>query len=475
MLFDDTASGTSTVNVTDANVQPAVVVFNNFGKDYTIGGNPIAGTGSIIMSGTASVTLNNANTFSGGVFVNSGKLNFGNASAIGTGRLTLQSGATIDNTSGAALTETTNNPLTWNGDINFIGTNSLNLGTGPLTINAGASPANVGSTTINVAANTLTVGGAFTNPGGLGLFKTGLGNLAFNGGGTFAGASRISQGILTVGGGTLSFSSGAVPGLSAGFNTGESSSIFVNTGGTLNTTGELWLGAAANTYGSITVNGGIINAGTWLALGRGNPNLGGVGIVNINAGGTINQNGNAVATTIGSFGTPLGGGIGQLTVNPGGTLTTSGTNGVFAGENEPGTLNVLGNGTTQATVNIGNGGGFLGLSVARNGQDPFGVVNLGAIGGTTTNNGIITTPAALGGAGTGIFNFHGGTLRQQLQRKFHEPICARLHLRRRRDHRYQWLESDHPAEVGAPFRQWRNGDGSDRERHRLCRYSLRAN
>ena len=47
-----------------------------------------------------------------------------------------------------------------------------------MTINAGGSPANVGSTTINVVANTLTIGGAFTNPGGLGLFKTGLGNLA---------------------------------------------------------------------------------------------------------------------------------------------------------------------------------------------------------------------------------------------------------------------------------------------------------
>jgi hypothetical protein len=208
--------------------------------------------------------------------------------------------------------------------------------------------------------------------------------MANNGGGTFAGASRIAQGSLTVGGGTLNFSSGAVPGLTAGFNTGESSSIFVNSGGTLSTTGEFWLGCATNTYGSVTVNGGIINAGTWFALGRGNPNLGGVGIANINAGGTINQNGNAVATTIGSFGSPLGGGIGQLTVNPGGTLNATGNNGVFAGENEPGTLNVLGNGTTQATVTIANGSAF-GLIAARAGQNPFGVVNLGSIGGTTTS------------------------------------------------------------------------------------------
>ena len=35
VIFDDTAPGTSSVNVTDANVQPALVVFNNSCKDYT--------------------------------------------------------------------------------------------------------------------------------------------------------------------------------------------------------------------------------------------------------------------------------------------------------------------------------------------------------------------------------------------------------------------------------------------------------
>ena len=389
-------------------MQPALMTFNNSGKNYTIAGNPIVGTGGVIMNGTGSVTLNNANTFSGGVIVNSGTLNFGNASAIGTGRLTLQSGATIDNTSGAALTETTNNAQTWNGDINFTGTNNLNLGTGAVTINAGATQANAGQTTINVSSHSLIVGGAISNPGGLGLFKIGQGNLTLNGGGSFPGQSRVSQGTLTVGGGTLNFSSGAVPGLSAGFATGESSSIFVNAG-TLSVTSELWLGASTNTYGSITVNGGSIAAGTWLALGRGNPNNGGVGIVNINNTGTITQNGNAVATTIGSFGSPNGGGIGQLTVNPGGTLNVTGNNGVFAGENEPGTLNVLGNGTLQATVTIASGSAF-GLIVARNGQDQFGVVNLGTIGGSTANNGLITTSGAVGGGGTSLFNFHGGTL-----------------------------------------------------------------
>ena len=53
---------------------------------------------------------------------NSGKLNFGNASAFGTGRLTLHRARPSIIPDGAALTVSTGNPQTWNGDINFTGT-----------------------------------------------------------------------------------------------------------------------------------------------------------------------------------------------------------------------------------------------------------------------------------------------------------------------------------------------------------------
>ena len=412
-------------------MQPALISFNNSGKSYTIGGNPIVGTGGVIMNGTGSVTLNNANTFSGGVFVNSGTLNIGNASAIGTGRLTLQSGTTIDNTSGAALTLTTNNPQTWNGDINFTGTNSLNLGTGAVTVNAGASQANANFTTINVNASTLTVGGAISNNSGFGLFKTGLGNLALNGGGNFPGQSRIVQGTLTVNGATgtnLNFSSGTAPTLMAGIGLNENSSIFVNSG-TLSTASEIWLGSNTNAYGSLTVNGGAVNAGSWLAMGRGNQGgtltVAGVGLVNIN-GGTVTEQTNNV--TIGSYGIAGGGGIGQLTVNPGGTLATTGTAGIFAGEYLPGTLNVLGNGTTQATVN-NIGASAAGLQVAVQGQNPFGVVNLGSVGGTTTNNGLIITPRIRRCGDEPVQLPRRHIARQQFERWFHDAVEPRLHLR----------------------------------------------
>ena len=272
VVFDDTATGTTSVNVTDTNVQPALMTFNNSTKNYTIGGNPIAGAGGAILNGTGSVTFNNANSFSGGVSVNAGTLNFGlpnasntaTASAIGTGRLTLGLGTTIDNTSGAAATLLTNNLETWNGDFTFTGTNDLNLGTGAVILNANATQANAGFETFTVNAHTLTVGGNINNTGGVGLFKTGAGTLALNGGGSFGGQGTVSQGVLVLGGGTMNFTKGGAPSLAAGLNAGDSTAIVVN-GGTVNLTSELWLGSNANSFGSFRVNGGTVNVGSWLA------------------------------------------------------------------------------------------------------------------------------------------------------------------------------------------------------------------
>jgi len=39
----------------------------------------------MILNGTGTVTINNANTFSGGIVANAGTLKIGNASALGTG------------------------------------------------------------------------------------------------------------------------------------------------------------------------------------------------------------------------------------------------------------------------------------------------------------------------------------------------------------------------------------------------------
>ena len=194
----------------------------------------------MILNGTGAVALGTANTFSGGVTVNAGTLDVNNASALGTGRLTLAQNTTLDNTSGGAGHRVDRQRQTFNGNLTFTGTSDLNLGTGAVTMNAGTTPTPGRITiTTNTTGSTLTVGGPVTAV--IGLTKTGPGILNFAGGGSFTGQSTVAQGVLKIGGQTMTFSSGTAPSLAAGFNANDNTSIIVNSG-TLTTASEIWLG-----------------------------------------------------------------------------------------------------------------------------------------------------------------------------------------------------------------------------------------
>jgi autotransporter-associated beta strand protein len=68
----------------------------------------IFGSGPLTKSGAGTLTLSGANTYSGGTTINAGTLSFSSASALGTGALTIASGATLQatgtSTSAAAVT-----------------------------------------------------------------------------------------------------------------------------------------------------------------------------------------------------------------------------------------------------------------------------------------------------------------------------------------------------------------------------------
>src|SRR5205085_2667934 len=136
--------------------------------------------GGITKSGSGSLTLSNANTFTGGVTLSAGQLNINNAQALGTvaGTFTI-SGGTIDNTSGGSIT-TLNYPQAWNGDFTFAGTKALNLGTGAVAMSA--------SRQVTVSASTLTVGGVISGSG-FSLTKAGAGTLTLSGANTFTGGT----------------------------------------------------------------------------------------------------------------------------------------------------------------------------------------------------------------------------------------------------------------------------------------------
>lgn len=86
VLFDDSAAGTTVVNITDSNVAPIVTTFNNTTKNYTLGspGGFGISTGSLTKSGTGSLTINNTNTYSGATTIQNGSVVLGVDNALPT-------------------------------------------------------------------------------------------------------------------------------------------------------------------------------------------------------------------------------------------------------------------------------------------------------------------------------------------------------------------------------------------------------
>ena len=81
-IFDDSGVNT-TVNLS-ASRSPGTTIVNNAAATYAIGGSPIAGTGSLVKSGSAALTLNGTNTFTGGATLNAGLITLG-VSSVGSG------------------------------------------------------------------------------------------------------------------------------------------------------------------------------------------------------------------------------------------------------------------------------------------------------------------------------------------------------------------------------------------------------
>ncbi|MFD0894631.1 autotransporter-associated beta strand repeat-containing protein [Luteolibacter ambystomatis] len=582
VIFGDAATGSTSVNIAGGNVVPSSTTFNNTNFAYTIGstgGFGIAGTGILIKSGINQLTLNSANTYSGGTQFNDGQLNINNASAIGTGPLTL-TGSYLDNTSGSPVTLSTNNAQAWNSNaLNFIGSNSLNLGTGNVTmsvspvittdgsatltvggsisgafgisktgagtlalggaastftggvtfssgtlaingaaalgtgafnidggavldntsagavtltttnngtwnnditftgtqsLNLGAGAITLGGTgdrTFNVVANAFTVGsftstqglvktgagtlglGAagitnlggtltvqagkiqtgindlkatglagsgtiengsgvvrwlyITNPvdntftgvlqdgagvGKLGLLKAGAGKLTLTGNSSMGDQVTVNGGLLNVTG-SLSLSKTVVPtALAAG------GGIRVGTGATLGSAGEVWLSNVENTYGSLNIDGGTVNVGSWLAFGRG----GGNGLLTHN-GGTLNISTNNL--TLGSFGGAATGTIdtlhgvatfrGSSVTDLSATAANQGN--IYVGENTTGVMTMM----ESASVTAHGPNGV--IIAKQNTTNSAGVFNL--LGG------VLTTTSITGGTGTSTANFNGGTVK----------------------------------------------------------------
>jgi autotransporter-associated beta strand protein len=197
--------------------------------------------GAVRRSGVGGTTiLSGANTFTGNVHLNTGTLHFNHASAAGTGTLIIDDGTTIDNSSGGAITLSTNNPQTWNGNFTFTGSNNLTVGTGAVAMGA----VNVQAT---VSAATLTLGGIISGTGV--LSKAGNGTLTLTGSNTYSGGTAVTGGILSV---AADANLGAAPGVAT------PGSLTLN-GGTLRCTGSSAITLNANRGIALGNAGGTIN------------------------------------------------------------------------------------------------------------------------------------------------------------------------------------------------------------------------
>lgn len=161
------------------------------GGELILGG-AVSGAFPITKTGSGKATLAGANTFSAGITLVTGTLHLNNPDALGAAASTFTiEGGTIDNSSGGEVTLSANNPMNWNGDFSYGGTDALNLGTGAVTPN--------GDRTITTLGNTLSVGGIIGG-GTVSITKAGVGGLILSGNNTFDGVLAVNAGTLTLSG-----------------------------------------------------------------------------------------------------------------------------------------------------------------------------------------------------------------------------------------------------------------------------------
>jgi autotransporter-associated beta strand protein len=374
---------TFTQIVTDTTAQTSIEV-----------GGAIAGTGSVIVDGTANVWLSGANSYSGGTTIRSGTIHVGNASALGSGSTTLNAGV-----------------LDLNGQSLSIGALSGSSGALITSLVSGSA-----SLTSNTAAQTTYAGRITDGAGVVSLTKNGSGSLFLTGSNSQSGTTYITGGNLRTGSGGASTDSnnyalgtGDVVVSGSGTLTVRNNSTVANNmtiGGVGFTASNSSLfgsfaasGATAVVSGSVALSSNT-RISTWGSDGVTGSKLSLTGPINLGANtltfgqvvtGTSVRSTTAPATWITVGGAIAGAGSvvvdGTATVYLNGANTYTGTTTVQSG--------VLGgNGTIAGAVTVQNGA-FITPGSAANTTGALGVGSLQLDSGATAAMAISGTAAGL--------------------------------------------------------------------------------
>ena len=378
-----------------------------------------AGKLNLTKAGTDQIILSQANTYTGVTTLSGGVLSVGSIGNGGVAGGIGQAGNAAENLvfDGGTLQYTgPSTTIDRNFTINAGKTGGLDVATGKLTW-TGTAAASTGSFT-KLGAGELELSGlqAYSgrtsiSEGILTLLGTTLNSVAAEGTGSLVVGSAAGNATLRLSGATLNLGgSGPAAGISSSIgHVGGSNGSLIMTGGTINVNS----GAAKqnfNTgqsgYGAFTMSGGTVTLAGNFGAGSAS---GGLGIQNF-SGGSITVNGFAgiLGNVANATGVANYSGTSSFTATSATPSVVAGAFvGMAVGEGGAGILNVSG----QATLSLGGSATAAGLDLGRgNAASAVGIANLGAVG---SGGGTIITNAVRhsGAAGTGVLNFHGGTLR----------------------------------------------------------------
>ena len=414
----------------------AVVVTGNIANNNF--GNTLA-SALTINNAAAVVTLSGSNTYSGATTLSAGTVRVNSTNAFGASSLVSMNGVTLDNTTGAAITNANNNPISLGANNTFTGTKDLNLGTGAVTLTA--------TRTWTVNAGTLTLGGVVSGTG-FGVTKLGAGALTLSAANAYTGVTTASGGALNLTGSTnlvggIDVNTGGTLTLAGTFGTtvvnavhhvgqaGGKGTLNIPTGVTINWL-NWFIGDSATGDGAVYQTGGSVTMSQ--AAGIDNLRIGssasGKGYYKL-SGGTLT----AIRPAIGASLTDT---IGVMDVTGGTFASTEQLHIAGGSASSSGLLNVLGGtvnagtdirmfqlqaggtaGATQlAILNVGGGVGLASVTTINSGLNGVNLAQAGNVAGELSvvnllANGTLTTGRILGTQvnPTTHFNFNGGTLK----------------------------------------------------------------